>query len=999
MSSPQTVPSSAPAPEHHTGVPNRPRASWRRDSLSFQFTAALVATGFGVATRYLVDPLLGDSLPLICFTLPVLIAAFYVGPKSGLLVTALSLLAGWILFVPPRFAIAKGQPDQIFRAAMFGAAGVAISFLGSRVMLSQREAQRNEKRYTATFENTAVGMAHVALDGRWMRVNERMCNILGYTRAELSGLTFADLTHPDDLEADWAQARAVLAGEIASYSMEKRYRHKNGDVIWANLTVSLQRDEAGAPEYFISVVEDITARHEAQQKVRQNARLLDLTHEPIVARRLDGTIVFWNRGAELLYGWPREEAVGRNIGDLLRTGDPAPNVLPGHGTWVGELVHTTRDGKRIVVESRQALVREPAEAPFVMETNRDITGRKHAEQAVREAHQQFNAVITASPVPIVALTREGAITLWNPAAERVFGWTAPEVMGQPLPFIPEEKREEHRRMRARDLSGEGFTNLEITRRKKDGTLLDLSVSTAPLQDAAGTVIGIMSVYVDVTERHRMEHDLRESETKFRGLMEQSPMATLVISAAGRLLSVNKASERLFGVTADEFAGFDAFSNAQLAQLGVIPYLLRARAGEAVEVPEVEFVPDRGARRGQRVWVRTAAYPVRDERGAVREVVLVQEDVTERHLAQEALVRAQRELQESEQRLALAVRAHRIGIFDWDIQQGKVVWSEEQERVFGLAPGTFEGTIAAWSSRIHREDAARVMAEFAELWRQRRSTCSFSFRAIWPNGETRHVEGSGRFFYDDHGKALRMVGVNIDVTERKHAEDELRKVNSELEEFAYVASHDLQEPLRMINIYSQLLLRRSLGGDTAAAEFAAFIEQGVTRIDGLLRDLLSYSRVVHRDGLPPGRADLSAALAQARTVLDSRIAEANAEVYATPLPTVYGDANQLGLVFQNLLSNALKYRRAGVRPRIGVDCRLEGDHWLISVEDNGIGFEQKYAERIFGLFKRLFKDEYPGTGLGLAICQRIVERYGGRMWAEGRPGEGATFYFTLPKVDG
>jgi signal transduction histidine kinase len=169
------------------------------------------------------------------------------------------------------------------------------------------------------------------------------------------------------------------------------------------------------------------------------------------------------------------------------------------------------------------------------------------------------------------------------------------------------------------------------------------------------------------------------------------------------------------------------------------------------------------------------------------------------------------------------------------------------------------------------------------------------------------------------------------------------------------------------------------------------------MEGLIHDLLTFSRAVHSDQFPVGMADLSAALNQALSVLQNRIEESGCVISTEPLPTVRGDASQLAHVFQNLLSNALKYSRAGVPPQVCVAVEQDAGSWIVSIRDNGIGFDPQYAEKIFGLFKRLYKEEYPGTGLGLAICKRIVERYGGRIWAEGRPGEGATFYFSLPKV--
>jgi signal transduction histidine kinase len=240
-------------------------------------------------------------------------------------------------------------------------------------------------------------------------------------------------------------------------------------------------------------------------------------------------------------------------------------------------------------------------------------------------------------------------------------------------------------------------------------------------------------------------------------------------------------------------------------------------------------------------------------------------------------------------------------------------------------------------------------------------------------------------------------------ERDEKEQEIRrqnealvKANAELEEFAYVSSHDLQEPLRMINIYTQLLIKEFGTESEKAQRYAKFIEGGVRRMEKLLADLLTYSRTIHPDMLSLGRADLAKSVAQAMTTLGGRIEENGAQVHCGELPpSVVGDETQMAQVFQNLLSNALKYRRPDVPPRITISAERTPVEWVVSVADNGIGFDQQYARRIFGLFKRLHKDEYPGTGLGLAICQRIVERCGGRMWAESSPGEGSTFFLALP----
>jgi signal transduction histidine kinase len=256
-------------------------------------------------------------------------------------------------------------------------------------------------------------------------------------------------------------------------------------------------------------------------------------------------------------------------------------------------------------------------------------------------------------------------------------------------------------------------------------------------------------------------------------------------------------------------------------------------------------------------------------------------------------------------------------------------------------------------------------------------------------------------------ALREYGGDIsgvivaahEVTSQVVARTELEKVNRELEEFAYVASHDLQEPLRTVNIYTELLLRKRLGADDPEARrYAEFIGGGVHRMEQLIHDLLAYSRSVHSASPGAFLADVSDCIAAALNVLQDRIGESHARIEAEASAKVRADANQLTQVFQNLIGNAIKYSKQSVPPHIVITaCRQEAD-WIISVKDNGIGFDPAYADKVFGLFKRLHGGTYPGTGLGLAICKRIVERFGGRIWAESAPGEGAIFHIALRAAD-
>lgn len=249
-----------------------------------------------------------------------------------------------------------------------------------------------------------------------------------------------------------------------------------------------------------------------------------------------------------------------------------------------------------------------------------------------------------------------------------------------------------------------------------------------------------------------------------------------------------------------------------------------------------------------------------------------------------------------------------------------------------------------------------------------------------------------------------VGIGIDVTARKAAEAEreqllaeLQRVNAELRQFAYIVSHDLNEPLRTMRSFVQLLTQRYQGRlDATGNEYLAFVVDGARRMQQMLTDLLAYTRAGQR--LEFQTANCEAVLGQVLSALQTRVVECGAVITHDSLPAVHGDATRLGHVFQNLISNSLKFR-GEAPPRIHVSVRRADGQWQFAVRDNGIGIDPRHAERIFQIFQRLHtRSEYPGTGIGLAICKKIVEQHGGRIWVESRPGEGAIFYFTISDIE-
>lgn len=294
-------------------------------------------------------------------------------------------------------------------------------------------------------------------------------------------------------------------------------------------------------------------------------------------------------------------------------------------------------------------------------------------------------------------------------------------------------------------------------------------------------------------------------------------------------------------------------------------------------------------------------------------------------------------------------------------------------------------LAGLLHELPAEDDGRVVKKAAE----------FLMEAISP------FEMTHRSFQESNATLRELnEGLERRVEERtaelREKTEELEHSNAELRQFAYVASHDLQEPLRMISSYTQLLARRYKDRlDEDAREFIDYAVDGANRMQDLINDLLQYSRLGTRD-IEFASIDSGKVLGLALADLRFAIEECGARVEHGTLPTVMGDERQLVQLFQNLIGNALKYRKKGQPPRVRVKARRGDGEWIFSVSDNGIGIEPQYAERIFVIFQRLHgRGEYAGTGIGLAICKRIVERHGGRIWMESEPGAGSKFWFTIP----
>lgn len=361
------------------------------------------------------------------------------------------------------------------------------------------------------------------------------------------------------------------------------------------------------------------------------------------------------------------------------------------------------------------------------------------------------------------------------------------------------------------------------------------------------------------------------------------------------------------------------------------------------------------------------------------------------------VRAERALRHSEAKYAGIITTSSDAIISVDEQQRILLYNQGAAQIFGYSADEVLGKpleilLPERYREAHREQirgfgdevvSARLKHQRGQICGRRKSGEIFPAEASISKLD---IEGEGRTY----------TVVLRDVTERVRAAQELARSNADLEQFAYVASHDLQEPLRMVASYAQLLARRYHGRlDADADDFIGYIVEGVNRMHALINDLLAYSRVGTRGGLFE-ETDSGRVLDEVLDDIAPAMEDVGAEITRDLLPIVKADRIQLGQVFQNLITNAIKFRTPGTQPRVHVSATRGADEWIFAVKDNGIGIAPEYVGRIFVLFQRLHsRSEYPGTGIGLAICKKIVERHGGRIWLDSAPGAGSIFYFSIP----
>lgn len=753
--------------------------------------------------------------------------------------------------------------------------------------------------------------------------------------------------------------------------------------------------------------------------------IIDNTPECVKLVASDGTLLAMNRaGLGALQAESSQQVLGSNVFEI---------VAPDHREAFRRMHERVCAGGREHLEFeilglKGALRRMETHAASVLDpltgqrahlaVTRDVTERRHAEGELRKSQERLlihSKVLESMAEGVVLTGEDGTIVYTNPASDQMFGYSSGEQIGKPATIHNDLPPEENRRMVESiidHLRQNGTWEGEFRNVRKDGSrfITHAKISTLALGDGKFWVC----VQQDITERKRAEANLADARQRLKTALAAGNVATWVWDIKEDRMYPDENLALFFGLP------FDSADGASVAR-----YVLFVHEGDRSRVEqkiacalqsadgkyEAEYrivVPGRPIR-----WVIARGRVERDMYGVASKMHGIVLDVTARKEAEEAL-------RESAARLNFALEAARLGDWDLDLTNDTSRRSLRHDQCFGYNEPVADWGFEKFIQHVHPEDRDHVADSFKEALKQLKDL-QFECRVVWPDGSIHWIAGRGGIYRAVDCTPVRMLGVVMDITERKraelalaHAQTELERVNvelertveartaelretiGELEAFSYSISHDLRSPLRAMQGYSDELLQKHSDLDAESVHYLHRINKSAGRMDLLIQDVLAYSRVAKGNiTLRPLRVD---ALVKDIIEQTPELQAPGARIEVQEIPAVMGHEAYLTQCVSNLLANAVKFVPPGRTPHVVVRCEQRGEIVRLWFEDNGIGISREHHMNIFQIFGRVYPDKkYPGTGIGLAIVRKAVERMGGAVGVESELGQGSRFWIQLQKA--
>ena len=884
----------------------------------------------------------------------------------------------------------------------------------SELKAAQIAQAQSEARFRLLADNMSQFAWIADEKGRVTWYNQRWFDYTGTTLPEMEGWGWKKVHHPDHVARVVEKiGRCFETGEIWEDTFPLRGR--DGQFRWFLSRAIPIRDRQGHILQWFGTNTDITQLYEADQALRAQTAfarsILNSLPARIAVLDRQGVIIqvnnAWEHGVEsnrdpqLL----RSASVGADYLKVVRTAatfdEQACQILEGiAGVLAGTLptFETTYSCPSPSTHRWFHLAVAPLHTPAggAVMAHVDITARKEAE-----ASQAFLAsIVSTSPDAILSKSLDGQILTWNRGAEGLFGFSGEDLIGQSIDrLVPDELRAEEQQLRNRIALGTQVEQFETQRLHRSGRLVDVSISMSPILDDTNTIVGIAQIIRDISISKEAQQTLKRSEQFRRALFESSPDCVKVLSQEGRLLLMNSG-----GLCAMDIDDFETVRGKTWSELWPSEYrkTIEASLESARSGLPTKFRGYCPTTRGQPRWWDVTVTPVNDASGRT---LVVSRDITDQRQAEEAL----------------RVSELRFRTLTTNIPQ--LVWSCQPDGTCDYLSDqwlTYTGTTLeqnlgyGWLALIHPDDVPVVDRGWKESVASG-SPFTTEYRLRAADGTYHWQLARATPLRNKEGQIDVWFGTTTDISAQKESETTLTKINSlleakgealaaankELEAFSYSVSHDLRAPLRTMTGFAQALLE-DYGEqlEPEASRYLKIISSGARQMGRLIDDLLSFSRL-SRQSLAVSSISLAELVGEIRDELTADQAGRTIQWEIADLPICLGDRTTIKLVLANLLGNALKYTRTREIAKIQVGWQADDpDQRLcrLFVRDNGVGFDMRYADKLFTVFQRLHRaDEFDGTGVGLAIVQRIVHRHGGRVWAEGRTDEGATFWFTLEKA--
>ncbi|NHN47781.1 PAS domain S-box protein [Halostella sp. JP-L12] len=832
-------------------------------------------------------------------------------------------------------------------------------------------------------------------------VSRNVEDVLGYAPEELESgdVPYTDLLLDEEIDRVAREVEENTDGTTERFSHEPyRVRTKGGDVRWVKDTTKIVRDEAGGVDHYLGYLVDVTERKERERELRRYETIVETINDGIYVKDDAGRFTMVNEAYAEMLGYEPEELLGEHASLVVDE-----EVVEEARRTEASMLDGEEDNPVVEAEMKTASGdRLPAEATFAMLSTadgneqrvgvvRDISDRKEREREL----ERYERIVENLPVGVYRNTPgpDGEFVAANATLASIFDADSVEDLLEHdvSDLYPDpDQRAEFSRTLEREGIVEGH---ELKQETLDGETIWISVTAIRVEEDGEVYFD--GTVQDITERKERQRKLKRTERRFEAIFEDPNILVGLLEPDGTVLDINRTAMEyidadLADVTGEPFWETPWWGEGDDVAADVREWTERAAEGEYVDFQADLTRPD-----GERYTLEGFFRPVTNDDGEVVSIVVSDRDVTERKLREQAL-------QESKNQLRALIDLLPVAVFVAESDGRIVEWNEAAKEIWGgeivesdsvAEYDQYDGWWVDTGEPVEPEEWALARALQGE-----EVTDPDVIEIEGFDGERRTVLNHGMPVRDADGEVSRAVVTLIDITERKEYQRKLEESNERLEQFAYAASHDLQEPLRMVSSYLQLIEDRYADElDEDGREFLEFAVDGANRMRNMIQGLLKYSRVDTRgDSFEP--VDLDDVLADVRSDLQVKIVESGADITVGDLPRVEGDEGQLRQLFQNLLDNAIEYS-GDEPPRVRVAAERTGGRWTVSVSDEGIGIDPDDADAVFEVFESLHApDEHGGTGIGLALCERIVERHGGEIRVSSEPGEGATFTFTLPAAD-